>query len=311
MKKLLPSLLTCLLALSACGVETDIKQQSANQVARPAFMVDRKFQSGDLSLQAWERMHQRNDVATVYLEGDSINMIDTNANLIATNLDLINPTPNMPLGLYLASRDKSKNLAYLSRPCQYLKMAEEKGCDTPYWQEKRFNPEVLTAYNKALNDIAARYDITGFHLIGYDGGANVAAILAAQRDDILSLRTVAGNLSPAYAEKRTNHNPLDSQAMMATDYGIALARIPQHHFIGGADDVITPAIYHSYRQALGPSECITYSVVQDADHLLGWVEKWPDLLQIKPQCPPVYDNLPALPPVDIDYPTKDLYKGAK
>lgn len=122
-----------LFVLTACGAETDIKQQAANKIARPAFMVERSIQAGQFSLKAWERMHQRHDIATVYIEGDSINQIDTNPSLVAKNLLRINPTPDMPLALYLASRDKSTNLAYITRPCQYIKMPEDKGCGTAYW----------------------------------------------------------------------------------------------------------------------------------------------------------------------------------
>ena len=65
----------------------------------------------------------------------------------------------------MASRDKSKNLGYLARPCQYVKNPTEKGCDAAYWQDKRYTPEVMMSYQAALNDIAARYDLTAFTLL--------------------------------------------------------------------------------------------------------------------------------------------------
>jgi hypothetical protein len=308
-KKILLTLLS-VMSLSACGMETDLKQQSASRIARPAFMIERNIQAGMFSLQAWERMHKRNTTATIYIEGDSINQVDTKAGLISSNLPGINSTPAMPLGLYLASRDKSSNLAYLARPCQYIKMPEEKGCASAYWQEKRFTPEVMSSYEKALDDIKARYDVTGFHIVGYDGGANIAAVLAAKRTDILSLRTVAGNLNPDFATDHSNHKTLASNSVLAIDYATMLTNVPQHHFIGAADGVITPGIYHSYRQMLGLSECVSYSLVQDADHSRGWVEKWPELLSVQPQCAVVHnDDLPALNPAPIDFPSSDYRKG--
>lgn len=304
--------LLSLFALTACGLETDLKQQSASQIARPAFMVERSISAGMFQLKAWERMHTRDTTATIYIEGDSINQIDTKAGLISSNFPNINSTPDMPLGIYLASRDKSENLAYLARPCQYIKMPEEKGCSSAYWQEKRFTPEVMNAYESALNDIKARYDITGFHIVGYDGGANIAAVLAAKRSDILSLRTVAGNLNPDFATDHSNHKTLASNSVLAVDYATMLSHVPQHHFIGAADGVITPGVYHSYRQMLGLSDCVSYSLVQDADHSRGWVEKWPELLSIQPQCAVVHnDNLPELAPTPIDFPNSDYTKGVK
>lgn len=313
MKKLF--LILPLLTLAACGMETEVKERTASQIARPAFMVERFISAGQFNLKAWERMHSRGQNATIYIEGDSVNEVGVDNKYIAMNLPGINSTPKSPIGLMLASRDKSKNLAYLARPCQYVKFPTEKGCGSEYWQERRFTPEVIKAYEIALDDIKARYDVTGFDIVGFDGGANIAAILAGRRPDIMTLRTVAGNLNPDFVTDHTGHRPLASDSVMAIDYGTVLARVPQHHFIGGADTVITPGVYHSYRQNLGLSDCIHYSLVRDADHTSGWVQRWPELLEIRPSCGTAQiieePQMPApsnfLPPPRI--PNRNLNKG--
>lgn len=292
-------------SLSACSMKTDLKQQTADRIARPAFMVDRSIQVENFDIQAWERMHARNDVATIYIEGNGTRQkrsID-----IPTTLPHGDATPANPVALHLASRDKSLNVAYLALPCQFIKNPEDKGCARAYWQEKKFSPEVMDAYNDALNDIAARYDITGFNLIGYDNGANIAAVLAARRDDVLSLRTVAGNLNPTLSAENNLLMPLDKNSVFAVDYGSSLSDIPQHHFIGAADEITTPSVYHSYRQRVGLSDCIHYSLIPDADHTSGWVEKWPELLALQPQCAVVHQDLPELPPA-ADFPG-NYHKG--
>lgn len=294
MKKFYSTLLVALIALNACSTKTELEMQTANHIARPAFMVERTIQAGQFTLQAWERMHQRGTEATIYIEGDGARW-QKNTEL-PTSLPRANPTPENPVALHLASRDLSQNLGYLARPCQYIKDAENKGCNADYWQTKRFAPEIMEAYDAALSDISKRYDITKFNLVGYDGGANIAAVLAARRDDVISLRTVAGNLNPDFAADNYQAMPLAANSILAVDYGSALGNIPQHHFIGAADEIITPGIYHSYRQAIGLSECIHYSLVQDADHTNGWVEKWPDLLSLQPQCAIVHKDLSPLPP---------------
>ncbi len=284
-----------LVTLSACGTITDVKQQTANHIARPAFMVERTIPAGMFGIEAWERMHQRGTSASIYIEGDSLSDL-TNESIDKTGLFGFQSTPANPVGLELASRDKSKNVAYLARPCQYLKMPNEKGCDPKYWKANRFDPEVIEAYNIALDDIAARWDITEFHIVGYAGGANIAAVLAATRKDIKTLRTVAGDLNPNFADAH-NPAPVASSAVLATHYARELANVPQHHFIGAADDKVTPGTYHSYRQALGLSDCVHYSLIQDADHTRGWTAKWPSLLQVVPQCATVHEldgDLPLL-----------------
>lgn len=297
------SLALSLFIISGCNsFQTDLGQQTASHIARPAFMVERDIDAGDFAISAWERMHARHQVATIYIEGDGVHQ-----RLHQTSGTT--PTPKNPVALHLASRDLSKNLAYLARPCQYLKNPQSKGCDEAYWREKRYTPEVFTAYQNALDDIATRYDITGFHLVGYDGGANIAAILAAKRKDVLSLRTVAGDLNPDLESDLDKHKPLVSNSLLAVDHGLALSAVPQHHYIGAADEIVTPASYHSYRQAVGLSDCVHYSLIQDADHTRGWVEKWPELLQVQPQCAVIHTDLPELPPAG-DFPG-DFYKGPK
>lgn len=302
-------LLPFLLLITACSIGTDLKQQTANHIARPAFMVERKVSAGNFQLQAWERMHARNQVATIYIEGEDAKAGKAHS---APSRKLLpaNSTPKTPVALHLASRDQSKNVAYLGRPCQFIKNPEAKGCAAAYWNEKRFAPEVMNAYEAALDDIAARYDITAFHIIGHGGGGNIAAVLAARRTDILTLRTVASDLNPDFENHKNNRLALAPNSVLAIDYGTALGNVPQHHFIGAADDVITPGNYHSFRQALGLSECIHYSLVQDADHTNGWTEKWPELLALQPQCASVHTPVAPLPPSG-DFPNQDRYKGPR
>jgi len=297
------------MVLSACSIQTDLKKQTANHIARPAFMVERFIPAGNFQLHAWERMHAPNSAATIYIEGDGVNQKKTSNT--PGYITYGNPTPLNPVALHLASRDLSKNLAYLARPCQYIPNPEEKGCSLSYAAENRFAPEVMDAYEDALNDIAARYDISGFHIVGYDGGANIAAVLAARRQDVLSLRTIAGNLNPEFAAENNGFSGLSANSVLAIDYGSALANVPQHHFIGAADAIITPGIYHSYRQMIGLSDCVHYSLVQDADHTRGWVEKWPTLLKHQPQCATVHENLPAMAPAPTSFPNSDYRKGTR
>ena len=285
--------------LAACSVGAEFREVTAERIARPAFMVERKMAVGDMNFQLWERMHDHFAPADVYIEGDGD----------PTYLDrevTVDSTPENPVALHLASRDNAGNLGYIARPCMYMEVPDKNECDPKYWSTRRYSPEVLQAYNAALDDMKARYDITEFNLIGYDGGANIAAALAAQRKDVASLHTVAGNLTPDMVYEKTGQ-ALDADNVRANVIAPALAGMPQHHFIGAGDEVTPPSVYHSFRQAMGPSNCVHYTLVQDADHERGWVEKWPELLKATTACeiPPP----PApLPPRPVD---KDASHGQK
>lgn len=280
---------------AACtGTPAEYREITAERIARPAFMVERKLTAGGMEFQLWERMHQRYEAANIYIEGDG-----TGKRFITTG-----GTPNNPVALHLASRDKSKNLVYISRPCMYQESPNKDECNPKFYSNRRFSPEVISAYNAAIDEIKALYNITEINLIGYDGGANIVAALAAERSDVASIRTVAGILHPdmVYDAKK---DPLDADNIKAIDIAPSIAKVPQHHFIGAGDETVPASVYHSFRQAMGESECVHYTFVQDADHTRGWVEKWPDLLTSPTACAPVYEPVPLPPrPISKDGPNK-------
>ena len=254
-----------------------MEENVAANIAGPVYMIEREIPAGPFSLTAFERMHERNAPADIYIEGDG------KAWLSRTEISL-NPTPHNPVALRLASRDKAENVAYLARPCQYSGMLDKnKACDEAYWTNKRFAPEVLKAYNDALDEMKRHYGIQGYNLIGFSGGGAVAAILAAQREDVLSLRTVAGNLDHRAHSAYHNVAVLEG-SLNPPDFAPRLRAMPQVHFIGGQDPIMPPAILESYLQALGPTNCVQYKMIQEAEHDKGWADKWPELLSIRPTC---------------------------
>lgn len=275
-------LLLAALAPVACqSIDSELNEVTAEHIARPAFMVERKLSAGGMEFQLWERMHQRGEPVNTYIEGDG----HTKARNAVMSGD---PSPGNPVALNLASRDKSENLLYISRPCQYMAQPDEKACSSKLWGERRYSPEVLNAYNEALDEVKKRYELTDINLIGYDGGANIAVALAASRSDVVSLRTVAGILNPTMVYAQTKE-PLDSDSILAPDIASKIATVPQHHFIGAGDTYVQSGVYHTFRQAMGDSECVHYTFVPDADHEAGWVEKWPELLKATVACPQEQD----------------------
>ncbi|MCB1533111.1 MAG: hypothetical protein KDJ35_09610 [Alphaproteobacteria bacterium] len=271
----------CLLVagiISACTTAPVIvRDDIAQRIAAPAQMVERTIAADPFLLTAYERVRLQNGPADLYIEGDG----EAWETRLSQSLD---PTPANPVALHLASRDSAENVFYLARPCQYSGMLDPaQKCDAAYWGDKRFAPEVIEAYQLALDDIKARYGITKFNVIGFSGGGAIAAILAAQRDDVVSLRTVAGNLDNRTLSAHHNVSYMDG-SLNPPDFAAKLASIPQYHFIGDQDTVIPPSVLDSYLQALGSDSCSQYMVVKNADHNVGWVNIWPNLLDLMPTC---------------------------
>lgn len=146
----------------------------------------------------------------------------------------------------LAAQDVTSNVFYLARPGKSLDNAS------------------IAALSQALDNMRATYNVYGFNLTGYGTGGAAAALLAASRSDVLSLRTVAGRLEPAR--------------------GVAsrLVALPQNHFIAagerGTDGYITDA---------ARPDCLSATVVEGLGPEKTWAAVWPGLLEqpLGGQCP--------------------------
>ena len=119
-----------------------------------------------------------------------------------------NPTPRNPLGLRLAAIDPGKNVLYLARPCQYINFKSERSCKVSYWTLKRFSKEVIIAVNEAIDKMVLKARVERIHLVGYSGGGAVAALVAASRKDVSSLRTLAGYMDHVSLNKEVGVSPL-------------------------------------------------------------------------------------------------------
>jgi hypothetical protein len=271
MKRTLP--LVLIAALSACAHSLEARREAADDIAARAGMRARVIAAGMFDLAAWERIGKPGAAARVYIEGDG--------KAWRTRFEKsVNPTPADPVALRLAAADVSDNVVYIARPCQYEGGA---ACTDSYWTEARTAPEVIAAFEKALDDIKARDGVTGFELVGYSGGAAVAVLAAAQRTDILSIRTVAGNLD--YAAFSALHDTSAISASLAPeDVAMKIAHIPQLHFTGGEDAVVPEEIFEGWKKASDGAPCVQDTVVPGNDHQKGWDSGWAALLKITPHC---------------------------
>jgi len=276
--------------LTGCGTHSVMKDDTVKRTALPVFMLERNIPAQDFIIEARERVYEKFKPATVYIEGDGVAFYDD----VSVSDD---PTPVDPVALRLAAQDSGANVIWLARPCNITKgWKHGSQCPSDFWTGKRFAPEVIDNYQTVLDNIKATYGIPSFHLVGYDGGAAVATILAAQRSDILSLRTVAGNLDPRTTAEL--HNVVYSdESLSPIDFAPAVADLPQRHFLGKLDRTTPPAVYNSFAQSVADGHCMNVTMVDNADHVLGWVEQWSVLKDMPLDCaappqPVLFDPTP-------------------
>lgn len=259
------ALLCATLGVAGCKTVGELwRHEAANRLSAPANLLKRQIDAGPFSIAVYERVHQKGGPATLYFEGDGT---------------MAHATPDYPLALHLATRDLSENVIYIARPCQYAVTDTKSLCTKEYWDNGRFSLEVMEAMNVVLEKLKNRHDFHGYHLVGYEGGGTIAALLAAKRDDILTLRTVAANLDI----KAHSTTPMES-SLNPRDFAPDLAGIPQHHFIGAWDKELSPSVEQSFRHAMGQTSCVRISTVDEVDHQGGWANRWPSLLTMPVDC---------------------------
>lgn len=259
------------------GCSSTHRIDNAHDIAKHADLYFKAEKSGPFMLTRFERIRETASAINVYIEGDGFAWLDKRT-------PSSDPTPKNPVALRLAAKDPAPNIIYLSRPCQFTKMSiEGTACPQKYWTTHRFSEDVVLALDNSLDQIQKQYNTTGFHLIGYSGGAAVAALLTNKRDDILSLRTVAGNLDHKLFNRIHNVDQMYG-SLNAADIANHIVHIPQHHFVGKEDQVVPKPILESFLSQSQKKGCITTTILQGISHQKGWKDIWKNLLQLPISC---------------------------
>lgn len=186
------------------------------------------------------------------------------------------PTPINPIALKLALKDPQAAV-YLARPCQYVQGQHKKGCEQRYWTHARFSEEVIDATDQAITALMRQSHAQRLILVGYSGGAAVAALVAARRRDVDKLITVAGNLDHAAWTTLHNISPL-SGSLNPVDSRSQIQSIEQLHLVGAEDKIIPASIVSAYVRGFPDATKIKMRSIDRFDHHCCWVEQWPSLM---------------------------------
>jgi dienelactone hydrolase len=268
----LQSLALSLLGLLLSGCAPDLnpfvsRADYADRIAagwqKLAFRTDR------FDLAGYARIGNPADPSlAVFIEGDGVSYI--------TRTEISpDPTPEHPVALQMAVKHPATNVLYLARPCQFTGGYKARGCEPVFWTTARFAPEAVGAMDQALSQFMAARGLRSVTLYGYSGGGTMAALLAARRQDVAGLVTVAGVLDHRAWTSHFGDAPL-RYSLNPADSAATLRAIPQRHFVGQRDVTVPPALTQAYaRQAHLNNAAVT--VVPRADHTCCWADLWPDL----------------------------------
>ncbi len=263
----------CLMAAMLAGCADP--NRHADAMAHDAHLQRAEVRAEAFVLTSFFRITRPDLPLSVYIEGDGLAWR-------SRTIPSENPTPHQAEGLALAAADPGPNVVYLARPCQFTPLVLNPRCDKAYWTSKRFAEEVVVAMNQAVTHYAAQVPGQPVQLIGYSGGGALAVLIAARRDDVASLRTVAGNLDHAEVNHLHRVSAMP-ESLNAIDVASQVATIAQIHFSGDDDSVVPPVIAKRFVIAAG-GHCAQTHIVRGMSHDSDWAGRWPELLRILPSC---------------------------
>lgn len=267
-------LLACL-AQIGCASSPGQRLANAETIAKSGGLISGHVAAGDFLLATWHSPVSSTVDLVIYIEGDGLAWLSRSH--VSSD-----PTPVAPVALQLAARD-ALPVVYLARPCQFTAALSPDICrDERWWTGARFSAAVIAAFDQAIDTLKVQFEAQRIHLVGYSGGGAIAVLVAARRNDISSLRTVAGNLN--HAEVNAHHNVSQMpDSLNPINYAAQVSHLPQLHFVGLNDAVIPPHIAQNFLHRLGVGTCARIITVQ-ATHSTGWQEQWPHLLGIPAPC---------------------------
>jgi hypothetical protein len=269
-------LLLCIAVASGCvTVPLRDRTLSADRIAQTEGFTKSHVKAGPFILTAYHRFNTPGEPLTVYIEGDGYAWV---SRMLLSD----DPTPRQPLVLELAGIDPAPNVLYLARPGQYT-AGGVAPCNALYWSDERFSAVVVEAMNEEVENFRRLSQAEHIHLIGYSGGAAIAVLIAARRSDIISLRTIAGNLDSDAVSHYHRVSPLKG-SLNPIDMAPALSRLPQRHFVGTKDKVVPLFIAQEFIKRERGSSCAKITSVGSATHTSGWRKRWQELLALPVTC---------------------------
>ena len=199
----------------------------------------------------------------VYIEGDGSPWIMER--WIATD-----PTPVKMIMPTLMALDPAPAL-FLGRPCYF--QTDDTQCNERWWTSARYGEKITESLNCALNGSMEQFE--SVWLIGHSGGGALAMLMAAQRDDVKKIITLAGNLDIEAWTKAHKYSPL-SESHNPANLAALPSYIEQLHFIAAQDDRITANMIKVTIKKQPGSRLI---VMDDLDHSCCWEQVWTDILK--------------------------------
>jgi dienelactone hydrolase len=274
------SFLCILQGCSSFSPSVDERISQARFWAQKAGWLELNLNSEPFQLRAYVNQESPiNKELTIYIEGDGFAWVNG-------QYPSVDPTPQYPMALAMALRQPIGAVAYLARPCQFIGIENRQQCNTSVWTSARFSDEVVRSSNQAIDSLKLRFGAQKINLVGYSGGAAIALLVAARRDDVQMLISIAGNVNPHAWASELGLERLDG-SLDTRRYISGLLKVKQVYFIGGQDRVISPASTYAFADSFPSHFSPKVIEIRANGHVCCWVEQWPNLWKSIPNFLPI------------------------
>lgn len=247
------------LALAGCATPIRHAQRLARQGGlAPVSLQGKRFQHHGFAAVRGDA-----DLLMLFIDGDGSPWVD-NGRRIAED-----PTPHVPLALELAAATKGSVL-YLSRPC-YLESVMPPECSQDLWTAQRYSEAVVASMSAAAAAFAAEHHFQRILLVGYSGGATLAALMARDLRVVVGVVSVAGNLDPDTWARLHGYLPLQGSLNPALQPPLPPS-LPQWYLVGQRDTNVPEVASARYLERVPSDRIWSYPRF---DHACCWVAEWP------------------------------------
>lgn len=268
-----------LLFVTSCNsiLKVENRVKFAQELVKESDFNKENIKTDDFYLFSYQRITNiSNKTLNVYIEGDGFAW--RNRYTLSRN-----PTPINPIALRMALEDKSDNVVYLARPCQFSDYKVDLKCNNEeFWSRARFSNEVVNSTSQAIDVLKKKYNAKEINLFGFSGGGAIAILVAAKRNDVKSIKTIAANLDHVELMKIHSATPL-SKSLNPIDFAKEVANINQTHLAGELDKIIPTHIIQSFvdlvnKESKGLNKAHIKTIKEANHEYKRWPQVWSEFI---------------------------------
>jgi len=175
-----------------------------------------------------------------------------------------------------AARDR--DIVILERPCYAVTSKQDPNClDLKWTMQDRMSADIIAAMSQAIDAVKTRRGKSDVHLLGVSAGGSIAILVAAERSDISSIKTLNAPfdfplvdaqqkrvMAAITAASGIRSTAKDGESHMCSSPCVdpilrvrEVRSIPQVHYFGSLDVMVPPANAEAYRRRLS-SNCARF-----------------------------------------------------